>query len=237
VTITTVGGFTGEFSEALREVGCNVVFTDPMEEWVERAREGGFEAVQCAAGTLPADLLQRSDAVATFECYFPFSPPSSAVYSTLRLLTTPHGLLFAESESTRESMREDGAERTFLSTLSPYIDIYGTERRYRETDSLRIYQFYQPAESRILLLESAAVLRTLHDYAERDDVEVRENAVVVDASAVGWIAEALDIEPSRVDLAVGGLKELHHELSPDGLQKFLPPNIFQSNGQSFEVDL
>ena len=42
ITGLVFGGYTGQFANALRELG--MIFTDPIEDWVTKAKEAGFEA-------------------------------------------------------------------------------------------------------------------------------------------------------------------------------------------------
>lgn len=85
-TATVFGGFTGEFAKALQFCGFEVIFTDPLSEWVEEARNAGMEAHVELAETLPAEIMNRTEVFATFECYHPFGGDANAVYNMLRFL-------------------------------------------------------------------------------------------------------------------------------------------------------
>lgn len=229
-TITIVGGFTGEFAETLRDAGCEVLFTDPMPEWIAAAQDAGFEAVQCAAETLPLEILTRSDGIATFECYYPLSPPSSSIYETLRFLSTKHGLLFAESEATRQDLRDSGADVTLLTELGAYCDAFGTTRRYRETDNLRIYQYTQLDEPRDPIFKAAAILRALYEYSEK------KKATTIDVDARAWVADELGLQFHIVDESLGHLHHLYRELIPASMRQYIPYDDFEISGRQFNLE-
>jgi hypothetical protein len=102
---TVIGGFTGQFSSCLRDIGMKVTFTDPMDEWVSNASNIGFESFRYSAASLPRTILERTDICASFECYY-FLPSSREGITCLRLLTTKQGLLFVESKLTHNAMRK-----------------------------------------------------------------------------------------------------------------------------------
>lgn len=104
------------------------------------------------AETLPTEIVNRTEVFATFECYYPFGGDPDAIYNVLRFLSAPHCLLFAVFESTRDFFKEEGFQYTLLTDLGKFSEFYGVERRYRETDDLRVCQFYVPMwEHRILI--------------------------------------------------------------------------------------
>ena len=51
--VTVFGGYTGQFSKCLRNLGMTVIFTDPVEDWVNEASIKGFEAYQYSAEKSP----------------------------------------------------------------------------------------------------------------------------------------------------------------------------------------
>lgn len=106
---SVIGGFTGEYTDALSDAGAQVIFTDPHETWVEHARELGHQAYNCTGCSLPPHVLSKSDGVTSFECYHTVTNASTAIYTLLRFSLTPVGFVFVESDRTRTAL---GGEHT-----------------------------------------------------------------------------------------------------------------------------
>lgn len=104
----------------------------------------------------------------------------------MRLLTPRDRLLFAESDRTRTAMREDGLGRTLLTTFGPFRDVYGGERRYRETDALRLYHCVLSEDERRELTTDAAILRVIDAYANERDVTVNTDLAASVAAELGF---------------------------------------------------
>ncbi len=161
ITGLVFGGYTGQFANALREMGMTVIFTDPMEDWVTKAKEARFEAYCYSAQSLPGELLDRCQIAATFECYFPIG----STYSIQRLLAREYGLLFAESKQTRIEMLAERPIGGLLNGFFPYFKVYSIKRARREKKGgLRFYHFCAPnPESREMLLVDVEVMKAFHD--------------------------------------------------------------------------
>lgn len=211
--ITVFGGFTGEFTDALHSAGCRVVFTDPMDEWVAEAEERGFEAYTATAEEITGDIIRDSTAFATFECYHPLIEPGEKLYTVLRFLTAADGLLFAVSEGTSDDLQADGKVQTILSSLGPYVEEYNVERRYREIDGLRIYQFYAPTEAiRESLVLDGHVLAALHARLKGGDVAMRH---------VRDIADELEVDTEQITESLERLSTVFMGLVPDSMRHYV----------------
>lgn len=168
------GGYTGELAVCLRELGVSVIFTDPMNEWVENAKKAGFEAYKFSAEELPGDLLSRVRLAASFECYFPFMTASTVIYTTLRLLALEHGGLFCESKRTISDItNEVQAKRLkqFKSTLTPFIKAYGIKVNFTDVGDVRLFHFYAPSNDlRETIIRDCACIKTLYDNFPNETV-------------------------------------------------------------------
>jgi len=89
---TVYGGYTGQFAECLRSVGMHVVFTDPIQEWVDAAHKKGFESHRLSVQEIPRDMIERTDLFASFECYPDLLGADSGYYQIMRLLTAAYGI-------------------------------------------------------------------------------------------------------------------------------------------------
>lgn len=138
--VTIFGGYTGQFATCLRDIGMQMIFTDPLEEWVKEAVESGFEAYRCTAEEIPGNIVQRTDLFATFECYPPLKGPGTN-YTKLRFLTSRYGILFANSKRTRDEMKKEGATVMLKASFRPFSKIYSIKRVHRETKGLRFCHF------------------------------------------------------------------------------------------------
>lgn len=79
-TATIFGGYTGDFAERLSQLDCNIIFTDPMDEYVKEMKKKGFEAYTYYAENIPAEMVGRTDFFASFECYYPFGSGMLSIY-------------------------------------------------------------------------------------------------------------------------------------------------------------
>jgi hypothetical protein len=228
LTVTIFGGFTGEFARHLRDLGCNVIFTDPMSEWVEQARDAGFEAYQYSAEEIPSDLVNQSDAFATFECYYPFqTDPAYSLYTTVRMLTASEGFWLAETPRTRQVRQESGAGEVALAIvdlLDEYIEI---EWDYAETDELRLYQLNQPQEFDYQSMLWAEVLSEIYQRGSS------EGSTVVDDEDIQKIAEKMKADEFQVKHWAEISRRIHQEALGE-LADFLPSNQLKVGNREFE---
>jgi hypothetical protein len=231
LTVTVFGGFTGEFARALRDAGCEVIFIDPMAEWVDRAEAEGFEAYACSAEMIPTDVLTRTDAFATFECYYPLGgDPGEVLYTVLRMLSAPHGILFAETPTTREFRRENGAKRASLPQFKTLEEQLGTEYRYRETGDLRVYQYVQPERERSRIGRQAMILRHLYELGSNDE------ELIVDSRTVAQLVELTDLDTLEIEIYLDEILLLYRQLCGE-LAEFLPPGRLEVFDRQFRIQL
>lgn len=229
LNVTVFGGFTGEFAGALQDLGCDVVFTDPMAEWTERAKDRGLTTSTCSAEQITGEILARSDTMATFECYYPLQNSVQCVlYTALRFLTTPVGLLFAETPSTRSTRKEQGAKRASLdiyNELQGYIEI---EHCYRETNSLRLYRYYQPDNARHQAVILAQILRYLHEYGSD------ESKTQVDQEIIYELIDKMKSDQTTIIGYLQVLLGIYQDLI-GGLAEFIPANQLKICDREFEI--
>lgn len=51
--VTIFGGYTGQFAKCLKNLGMKVIFTDPLQEWVDNAINSSLEAYPYSAAQIP----------------------------------------------------------------------------------------------------------------------------------------------------------------------------------------
>lgn len=231
-TVTVFGGYTGEFADRLRKLGCDVIFTDPIKEFVERAKEEEFESYTYFLEEMPGEIVGRTDLFATFECYYPFTGGLLEVHTVLRLLTARHGLIFAESERTRKEVdREVGRPVGRMKAhFRPFNKVYSTERKYRgESGGLRLYHIFQPeGRNREKIRIDCMAIKFLHDYFEEDKVEIgpetiRELSRNTDMSVEDW-KESLR-----------RILEINHWITPETLRRTEPYHWFNIFSKRYKV--
>lgn len=232
LTVAVFGGFTGEFARALRGAGHEVIFTDPIAGWVDRAEADGFEAYQCSAETVPTDVLTRTDLFATFECYFPFTEPiSQSLYTSLRLLTAPYGILIAESSRTRETLVERGNDIDGVHQLELFRPRLEVERRHWEVGNLRAFQYLQPNNRWPRMERCARLFQVMYDLG------VDEDRTVVDKESVRRMAERTGISPQSVEMTLYELYELYRDLLGHDERKATPVRLIEICGREFDLDV
>ncbi|MEI6797280.1 MAG: hypothetical protein WCK39_10485, partial [Methanomassiliicoccales archaeon] len=223
--VTVFGGYTGEFALALRDIGVEVLFTDPMRVWVERAKLNGFKVDRRAAEGMSGDMIGDSEAMATFECYMPFTNEALSMYTSMRFLTTSFGIIFAESDSTRNEMRGEMLAQASRGKQTPsmmsYLKLgYGLESAFTNAGGLRIYRFSIPERTKPVLLLDLVVLKSMHDLI-RDEKEVDAEDVHRVAQACGLGREEVTISMKRMSLMTDlRLKREFPSLSPQHNGRF-----------------
>jgi len=224
---TVYGGYTGEFAEALRRLGMQVVFTDPMPEWVEAARKKGFEAHQLSVQEIPRELLERTDLLASFECYPDLIGESEFYYPFMRFLTAKYGLLFAESKETVDSMRGDDGDTTqqlgtFRRWLRPLYRVYGIKRSVNKTAELNIYHCSADSASREALSLDLRVMKAIHDLFTKD--------YIVTSFDLPRISGATGLPHDQVDISLQRLASLSDSIHLP-YAKLFPFLAFQFKGE------
>lgn len=229
LTVTVFGGFTGEFAGSLRELGCEVIFTDPMQEWVERAADNRFEAHRYAAEEIPADLVSRSDAFASFECYYPLQTSVSySLYTALRMLAAPHGIWFAESPRTREVRQDSGAGEVALDIIDILSEQIELEWEYADAENLRLYHFDQPARYRHQSELWAEVLSETYQLGSPD------HSTSIGPNEIQTIADRMQTAPHIVETWLDASRVVYR-IGLGGMAEFIPFEQLEIANQEYEL--
>lgn len=215
--VTVYGGFTGQFAKSLMMVGMMVIFTDPMVEWVEQAREAGFESFKVAVQEMPKELIERTDLFASFECYPDLIGESEFYYPMMRFLTVEHGILFAESKGTVTSMHQEDPRisqelGSFRRWFRPLYRVYGIQRKAVKTEHLNFYHLFLESEKRKVLAVDCRIMKTVYDNFEPDH-RVR----TVDVST---IAARANLDRQSVELSIERLRKLSDSINAPFLKSF-----------------
>lgn len=215
--VTVYGGFTGQFAESLMMVGMRVVFTDPMAEWVEQARETGFESFKVAVQEMPKELVERTDLFASFECYPDLIGESEFYYPMMRFLTVQYGILFAESKGTVTSMHQEDPRisqelGTFRRWFRPLYCVYGIQRKAVKTDHLNFYHLFVESEKRKVLAVDCRIMTTVYNTFESN-----HRVTAVD---VLTIANGANLDKQSVELSIERLRKLSDSINAPFLKSF-----------------
>lgn len=211
-------GYTGEFAVALRSLAADVIFTDPIDHWVQKATENGFDAYQTTLEGCPEDLLAKVDGVATFEGYMPLESTDKLRYEGLRILSRPTGLLFCESEYPRSQMKETGKDFSLKRRFTPFDKAYeGINRHYRERHGLRLYHISATAATQehirrdIQLLTTVITLQDEHPevFADPDDLIACHHQLTSDA--IDMLCSEIDVEREAIYDSLDRLRTLTWE--------------------------
>lgn len=217
------GGYTGQFAACLKDLGMSVIFTDPMVEWATRATAAGYESYKLSAEEIPGRLLERSQLVATFECYMPFSNDKTFLYNGLRFLTTEFGIIFGESKRTREQMasEESGRMKQLKSSMTPFKKVYGIDIRSAEAADIRLYSFKAlTLETRSIIKRDCQVIKHVYDTIE--------NQALLDRDTIDQVSTRIGLEPDDVSSSVERFYQLYRAniLSYGAVARYLPYDEF-----------
>lgn len=196
LTVLIFAGYTGQFANALRNLGMRVIFTDVLQEWVTEAKASGLEAYRHEAEDIPGNLLGRAQLVATFECYDQIL--RSSVYNSLRFLTRDQGLLFAESKQTRKEMQAEGRTWEMRSRGFPYHKVYAIKIVRREKNELKLCHYYASTpESKDMMLTDALVIKAVHDNLQTETTFTLERLLSI--PSISWMSkDSLDQSLNRI---------------------------------------
>jgi len=226
--VTIFGGYTCQFAKCLRNLGMKVVFTDPLEEWVQNAINSGFEAYGYSAGQIPSDIFKRTDLFATFECY-PALATEIAIYNVSRFLTSEYGILFGESKNTRDEIdKEKGKLARLKNSFLPYFKVYSIERSYKEKGPLRIYHFSSTASNRKTIAEDIRTMKLLHDAFPNQACITRED--------VASLASKASVNYEALLHSMGRIVNLYQLHIPSSLSTYVPSNLFRVCSKVFTFD-
>lgn len=208
--VTVYGGFTGQFAASLRRIGISVIFTDPMAEWVEQARNMGFDSLKVTVQEMPMELVEKTDLFASFECYPDLIGVNEFYYPMMRFLTVQYGILFAESKETVTSMHGEEPE-TFqeLGTLRrwfrPLYRVYGIQRKAIKTEHLNFYHLFAEPEIRKELAIDCRVMKAVYNNFESD-----YRVTKVDVST---ISTAANLDILSVELSIERMRKLSDSIN------------------------
>jgi len=153
-------GFTGELGDVLAgDLNGDVIFTDPLEPWVDKATEKGLQAIQTRLQTCDGKHFAQVDGVATFEGYGGIYRDGDLLYEGLRCLTTEYGMTFFQSEFTRNCTRSTGNGTSVKGRFKAFEKGYpGVTSCYRENAGLRAYHMSADQETRQRILKDYLIL-------------------------------------------------------------------------------
>lgn len=226
--VTIFGGYTSQFASCLRSIGMQIVFTDPLVEWVEKAISNGFEAYKYAAEEIPKDLIERTNLFATFECYSPFVDSRKSIYTTLRFLTSKYGILFAESKrTTEEIIKEVGPKGMLKFSFLPYEKVYAIKRLFRGKGELRFYHFCASEKARQSIGSDCKIIKIIYDNLP--------NEAHLDRKTVATLAHKIRLSQEEVSYSLQRILNLYQLEIPRGLRIYLPNNMLQIFSKTFYV--
>lgn len=230
-TITLFGGYTGQFADILREIGFTIIFTDPLKEHVEEAKSKGYEAYQINVEEIPKQLHARTDLFATFECYMPFTNLNTSLYTIMRLLSVPDGLIFAESKITRIEISKDKQQKLLhlKSSFKPFSDAYHTNRIYRENSELRIYHFFQDNGKLDLIKRDCKILKLLYDNSKKENFINKKILQVLSDNSEYSYEELKD--------AILRFNRLYYKSLPKSMQTYFSNNDFNLFSKRYRVEI
>lgn len=208
----------------------HVVFTDPLEEWVKKAIDSGFEAYKYSAEEIPKDIVKTTDLFATFECYTPFVDSRTSIYTILRFLTSKYGILFAESKRTIDEIKEEsGAKAGLKYSFLPYYKTYFIKCVFREKGELRFCHFRSDEKAREKIKLDCKVSKLAYDDFP-NDAHLDNKAVVALADKIG---------PNKGDIlrSLKRILKLYQLEIPRAFRIYSPDNVFQIFSKRFHVDL
>jgi hypothetical protein len=223
--ITVFGGYTGQFANILKACGFNVIFTDPIQEYVDRAKKNGFESYRYSVGRLTKEIIERSDSFATFECYMPFI--NENIYDTLRMLSSPNGILFAESEETRKELFNEGGRLQLKYHFKPFFDAYSIERKYVEKDSLRLYHFFKKEKDNIVF--DCKIINLLHKLSGKE--------IIIDNNLTKKISIENNMNVESIRMAIKRILIVYLGLIPQSLKIYFPRDKFVLFSKRFTVKI
>ena len=229
IRVTIFGGYTGQFANCLRKIGMKVIFTDPLEDWVKKAGNSGFEAYKYAAEEIPGDIVKKTDLFATFECYYPFVNPSVSVYTILRFLTPKHGILFAESKRTRDELKKEGSRTMLKYGFRAFSKIYSIERAYREHGDLRLYHFCSNENSNQIIKTDCKVMKLIYDDFP--------NGSHFDRKTLTHFVDKIGMNEEEILRSLKRILNLYQIRIPRWAKIYVPNNMFRVFSKGFHVDL
>jgi len=228
--VTIFGGYTGEYAEALRQLGFTVIFTDPMEHYVEKAKANGFEAYCVVAEALPSELIERSTLISTFECPHPFFHSNNRAFTALRLLTAPEGIVMAMSKATKTQMRfgNKTAKRTFRFLK----DDYDLVRKCRSNNDFDLCQIKIGAKDVVRM--DGHVMKALHDMKSPEE---KGDAKIIGINTVDQLVDETGLCEETVRESIERILSMYQiDVKGTAMQAYTHPDSFFIHSKSFKYD-
>ena len=227
-TVSIFGGYTGQFAKCLRNVGMNVIFTDPLEEWVQDARASGFEAYRYSAAQIPKEIIVRTDLFATFECYPALG--ESSIYTVLRFLATRFGILFVESERTKTEIEKEEERKLaqLKNSFLQYSKVYSAERLFKERADLRFYHFFSSEDKRRTIRQDCRIMKLIYDSFPNQSCLTKQN--------LSSLAERMGASHEEILESLERMLRLYQFHIPVSLQPYIPSNWLRICSKQFTVE-
>lgn len=227
--VTVFGGYTGQFADCLRSIGMQVIFTDPLEEWVKKAIDSGFQAYKYTAEEIPKDLVKKTDLFATFECYLPFVDSRRSIYTTLRFLTSKFGILFTESKRTTDEIKEkEGTKAGLKFSFLPYSETYSIKRVFREKEGLRLYHFCSDESTRAKIKLDCEVSKLIYDNFP--------NRTHLDNKALISLIDKARLNKEELLCSLKRILNLYQLEIPRAFRIYIPDNVFVIFSKRFYIN-
>jgi hypothetical protein len=150
------GGYTGQYGEALRDLGYEVIFTDILPEWVDQAKTRGFESYQAKAEDIPIELQKGLDFYTTFECYGPLCNGNPLKIVMESVGNTTQGLVFVENE---QELSKYNHHSLLIASLKKIGTVYSIEIAEESSSPLHGVRVHADKEGRRILSEDLVIMR------------------------------------------------------------------------------
>lgn len=196
------------------------------------ASKYGLESYKYAAEEIPRELLERTELFSTFECYYVFLEPSTADYTTLRFLSSKHGILFAESKYTRDELTKEGGTLQMKYGFLPFSKLYSVNRNFTSKGDLRLYHFSASDAEKEKIKMDCRVMKTLYDIMSE-----HKNPIQLGKEKITVLANAVELPKKTCLASLERILDLYQLDVPPSLRAYVPDNFFGIFSKRFEVDL
>lgn len=227
--VTIVGGYTGQFSVSLRDIGMKVVFTDPIEAWVKKATTLGFESFQYSAVQIPESLIEKTDLFASFECYPVFG---GANLTNLRFLTAEYGILFGESKLTRDEMKGANPHfRGLKAVFGLFNAIYAANCKFANKGNLRLYHIWLEEPFRSFAKLDCKFIKELLDFAKNKN----EKPAFLGSGEMKYYVEKFRIPENLVLRSLKRIYQVNHDEMDDYDKFYIFSRLFEISPEVYEL--
>lgn len=209
-------GYTGELADVLStNLGCSVIFTDPLKTWVEKAANNGLTADQYTIQDIPGDHFKQIDGVGTFEGYEAISNDLDLLYEGMRCLTTKHGLTFFQSKFTRNCTKSTGNGKSIKGRFKAFEKSYDVTSCYRENDGLRAYNMRaNTVETRAKILADYLTFYSIADlyFSEEDIIKTNDGRIQITPNLLSTISDILQIPYQQAKESYNRIEEVNYHM-------------------------